>query len=354
MRETTAAHGDGDTGTLDEALERLHATGPEFEGWLSNHAPMAVEALVRHGQGARVHRWLDDYGDRLEELPGAYGRITSENWRDALGDARHLADWPVFFAERIGERPWRDVLAEWWPRLLPGITASATHPVIRVGHAVRALREGGETAPRLAELAHALGYWAARHQVLPRDVAPLPAPGAPGAALRAVPRVADPSGGINHRLGQITALPAWPGGLAGGPEAAEGHLRALVRDAVGHYAAHAHGNPVMLVHAATAPNAVLRVLPDLPVELWPAGVAAAWTASAGVVAAYRPDAPRPEPAEGARTGAGELFDRAAAHGDEHAIKLVDTALDVAAYAPETAARAYGAGLRAVELIAPLD
>jgi hypothetical protein len=32
-------------GTLDEAYERLHATGPEFDGFLSNHGPMAAEAM---------------------------------------------------------------------------------------------------------------------------------------------------------------------------------------------------------------------------------------------------------------------------------------------------------------------
>ena len=47
------------TGTLDEAYQRLHATGPEFDGWLSNHGPMAAEAMVRGGQADRVHRWLD-------------------------------------------------------------------------------------------------------------------------------------------------------------------------------------------------------------------------------------------------------------------------------------------------------
>ncbi|MCC5033623.1 hypothetical protein DMH02_010410 [Streptomyces sp. WAC 00631] len=35
-----------DAGSLDEALERLHATGPERAGRLSSHAPMAVEALA--------------------------------------------------------------------------------------------------------------------------------------------------------------------------------------------------------------------------------------------------------------------------------------------------------------------
>lgn len=33
-------------GILDEAYERLHRTGPEFDGWLSNHGPMAAEAAA--------------------------------------------------------------------------------------------------------------------------------------------------------------------------------------------------------------------------------------------------------------------------------------------------------------------
>jgi hypothetical protein len=45
----------GATGTLDEAYEPLHATGPEFDGWLSNHGSMAAEAMVRHGHAGSVH-----------------------------------------------------------------------------------------------------------------------------------------------------------------------------------------------------------------------------------------------------------------------------------------------------------
>ncbi|MDT0347351.1 questin oxidase family protein [Streptomyces litchfieldiae] len=341
------------TGTLDEALVRLHDTGPEIRGWLTNHAPMTVEALARHGHGARVHRWLDSYRARLEEPPASYGRITAENWRAALGDARHLADWITFFGERLAEAPWRAVLAEWWPRLLPGIVAGATHPVIRVGHAVRLLLTDGETGPRLAELAHGLGYWAARHQQLPSGIEALAAPEAAGAALRAVPPVPDRSGGIRHRLPQITALPAWAASPPADPDAARERLRELVRAAVGHYATHAHGQPVMLVHAATAPNAVLRTLPALPRELWPASLGAAWTAAAGVVASYAPDGgPRPAPAAGGLT-AEEVFERAAAHGDEHVIKLTDTVLDVTAAHPGDEP-AWGAALRSIELIDPED
>ncbi len=56
-------------GTLDEAYERLHATGPEIDGFLSNHGPMAAEAMVRGGHGDLVDSWLDGYMRCLEEFP---------------------------------------------------------------------------------------------------------------------------------------------------------------------------------------------------------------------------------------------------------------------------------------------
>ena len=56
-------------GTLDEAYERLHETGPEFDGYLSNHGPMAAEAMVRLGHSDLVDSWLDRYMRRLEEFP---------------------------------------------------------------------------------------------------------------------------------------------------------------------------------------------------------------------------------------------------------------------------------------------
>lgn len=336
------------TGTLDEALDRLHAAGPERNGWLSNHGPMAVEALVRHGQAPAVHRWLDHYSHKLEDMPALATRITAENWHEALGDPRRIADWTMYFAQETAGRPWQDVLTEWWPRLLPGIAAGATHPVIRVGHAVRTLLAGGANAPRVTELAHGLGYWAARHQPLPALNPPaslVPAPSA-AAALDAVPPVADQSGGIRDRLAQLTAFPLWPQQFADDPDVAQTRLAELVRAATHRYATHGHGEPIMLVHAATAPNAVLRTLPALPRELWPQSLAAAWAASAAVTAAYSPAAPVPCTASPSASSADEIFARAAAHGDDHTIKFTDTALDVG----DTAALA--AALRSIELNPP--
>ena len=60
--------------TLDETLLRLHRYGPEFEGWLSNHGPMAVEAMERRGQESRVTGWTDEYvnaSTRHRAGPGA-------------------------------------------------------------------------------------------------------------------------------------------------------------------------------------------------------------------------------------------------------------------------------------------
>ncbi|MFJ1830081.1 questin oxidase family protein [Streptomyces sp. NPDC088178] len=331
------------TGTLDEALERLHTAGPERNGWLSNHGPMAVEALVRHGQAPLVHRWLDHYSDKLEDMPDAASRVTAENWREALGDPPRIADWTLYFERETAERPWRDVLAEWWPRLLPGIAAGATHPVIRVGHSVRTLLAGEASAPRMTELAHGLGYWAARHQPLPALTPLTPAPSA-GAALDAVPPVPEQSGGIRDRLARLTAFPVWPQRFTDDPDEARTRLEELVRAATHRYATHGHGEPVMLVHAATAPNAVLRTLPALPRALWAPSLGAAWAASAAVTAAYGPAEPAPYAPTTA--SAEELFARAAAHGDDHTIKFTDTALDVGD------STALAAALRSIELNPP--
>jgi hypothetical protein len=382
--------GSGVTGTLDEAYERLHATGPEFNGWLSNHGPMAAEAMVRRGHADRVHRWLDGYMARLEEFPRGSGPIGS-GWQEALGDPRRIADWTGHFRREVSEQPWRQVLGTWWPRLLPGVAAAATHGVIRVGHAVRALTRDGEDAEHLAELAHGLAYWAARWQPVPgtpaaeslRATTPTPATagtpaasgtpatagtsaaaGAPATggiaiadALAAVPRIADQTGGIRDRLGRLTGVPGWAAALTAPriPAAAgelEPWLSGLVDAATTRYLRYGHGNGVMLVHSATAPNAILRTLPALDQHLWAPSATAAWTAAAALTSIYAPataaaQTALPEPPDGPGA-AEEAFARAVEHGDEHVIKFADTAMDVFARTGDPDALA--AAVRATHLI----
>lgn len=132
------------------------------------------------------------------------------------------------------------MLLRWWPRLLPGLAASATHGVIRTAHAVRSLREAGAAPHPLLvdELAQGMAFWAARYQTLP---------GSPRladrlhvvTATRPLPRLdaAVPSEGpgVTGRLAAIDRLAGLPDALeAWGPTASpDSALDALVGAAAG-------------------------------------------------------------------------------------------------------------------------
>jgi hypothetical protein len=306
------------SGTLDEAYERLHRTGPELVGGLTNHGPMVVECLSHLGHDRAVHRWLDGYAGELDDRPRGRG-ISS--WQEALGDSHRLGDWLEHFAR--DDRPWQELLALWWPRLAPGMAAAATHGVIRTGHAVRALR-AEETAPRRDELGHALAYWAALWHPVPR----IPATGQRSArdAMPAVPLLDVQLGGAGDRLGRVATTPGWATSVAALRPVTDPvrTLDAVVDAALRTYAGRSTGNPVMLVHAVTAPAAVALVLPSLPSALHRAAVETAWTTSAALVAAYAARKPRP-----ARTPAGSVEDavrQAVEHGDAHVVKLTESAV----------------------------
>lgn len=55
--------------TLDDALRRLSASGPECVTGSSNHAPMVIEALVHAGRGDAVIAWLERYAAVLAPAP---------------------------------------------------------------------------------------------------------------------------------------------------------------------------------------------------------------------------------------------------------------------------------------------
>jgi hypothetical protein len=296
---------------------------------------MAAEALVRHGYAGTVHRWLDTYERRLEEAPRGIAPIAADEWREPLGDPVRTGDWLAFFDRAVRAEPWRDVLARWWPRLLPGIAAGATHGVIRVGHAVRALRDQ-ETPVRVAELGQGLAYWAARWQPLaPAGRGPYRGSD-PRAALDAVPRVPDQRSGIRSRLAQLADLPGWPaaaGAVPGpGDNPVEDRLAGIVAAAVRLFGTHGYGNPVLMVHAATAPLAVLRTLPELPAAQHGPGLAAAWAATAAVTAAYAPPVGRPFAP--VTTDPAAALQRAADSGDAHAVKFADAAAEMFARDPD--------------------
>ena len=333
-----------DSERLPEAYHRLHRFGPEYGGdeegnhGLTNHGPMAVEVMVRRGLEIDVDRWLDRYVRRLAELPTADVEIRSGHWRSALGDARRLPDWTAYFGRELRERRWSTVLIEWWPRLLPGIVAGSTHGVIRVGHAVRTLQAGVSGCPpateTLDELAHGLAFWAARYRELSGVAAPAGRLTA-GEALTGVARLADQSGFIAHRLDRLERSAEWASSLralrpSATAEDVPALLESLVDAGVASYLGLGHGSPTLLVHVATAPNAVRHVLPALPHDQWAPSLTAAWSAAAAVVATYAPARPAPID-DVVRAGRGltrdDALQRAAEHGDEHVLKFADTAVE---------------------------
>ena len=351
------------TSHLDEALERLHRTGPEFDGWLSNHGPMAADALVRMGRADRLDTWVSAYEQRLEDAPTARWPIDPQEWREPLGDASRLGDWCALLRREVSEQPWTQVLERWWPRLLPGALASASHGLIRTGHAVRSLREE-VTGPRLDELALALAYWAGRWQPVPEDC-PTPSGGLPPTArpadgpvdvaraldaLDRLPLVPD-QGGARTRTAALATRPGWRASrtaLAAPEDPADvpAALDAVVDAAVTRYADWAHGNPVMLVHAATAPRAAALVLPSLPVRLWRPTFDVAWGVTAAIGAAYRPSRPDGPVQPRVPSSVADAQDACIATGDEHAIKFAEVA-------GESAGRGHLAGLRSAARAADL-
>lgn len=357
---------------LMEAYQRFHETGPEWGGHhLSNHGPMAVEAMVRRGYGDSVHRWIDNYTRRLEEPPRGLAAVTEDEWREALGDLSRVADWTALFQRALAERPWREVLATWWPRLVPGIIGGTAHGAIRVGHVVHSLLAveadpgagpvpaGGriDDNPHLVELADALGYWAACWSPVTGNPSRRYGSLTAAEALAAVPSVADQQKGVPYRVSQLDATDGWQSALGGlravdDPEQVPTLLSQLIDASVVHYLSHSHGQAVMLVHASTAPTAVLRVLPALPREVWVQSADAAWHASAALTAACTPpypDDPTEIAAHTARvTTAEDAMTQAVDHGDEHVIKFADTAVDVFERTGDQVALA--AASRCVEMI----
>jgi hypothetical protein len=222
-------------------------------------------------------------------------------------------------------------LAKWWLRLLPGSAGAAAHPLIRTGHAVRAL-EREETAPRLDELAQALAYWAAIWQPVPGGRSPdgdLDI----GTALERVPHMPQSGEPMGSRVPGLATLSGWPEALAAArtPEHTgdiPAAIDSLVDAAVASYRWNVRGQPVMLVHAATAPAAVGAVLQTLPEELWRISYDTAWWLTAAVTALFAPDAPDRSPADAAHAArtTEEAVERAVGDGDAHVIKFTDVAV----------------------------
>jgi hypothetical protein len=328
--------------TIDEALELLAGSGPEFAFGplrLSNHGPMAAEALIALGREEAVIPWVERYKQRLEGPPEARKAISSDEWREALGDISRVGDWSAFFDRELAGAPWRDVLDVWARRLAPGLVGAATHGVIRTGHAARSL-SAEETPGRLHELAEGLAYWAATYMLLP---------GAPSSSTRGLrPSQALPSveklppeqqrdfGTITSKLKRLDTPASFRSAidLVDVGDDPSAFLSDLTETFANVYLANAaNGQVIGLIHAVTGPSAVRLLAPHLSAETTALALRYAWQAAAGlyVTMAQTATTDAIEPPQGDEQ---DLIERAVATGDEHAIKFTEACLREYALHPQ--------------------
>src|SRR5262249_7220853 len=189
------------------------------------------------------------------------------------------------------ERPWNEVLLQWWPRLLPGLFSRLTHGLIRTAHAVRGAASVAEPNPtQLTELARGLAYWAARYQPLP-GTAHLYGSRTVADAVARLPRrsaddLADPPRPA-QRLRALESLVEYQAGLDDlVPGPADRLLGDMTATFAGVYLAHPEVAPLPLIHGVTAPAAIRLVLPYLPEQLRSSSVTTMWQSHLALLLAF--------------------------------------------------------------------
>ncbi len=331
MLTKTATPAPATLAQLHHLLDAGAALAPTYRGRLSNHLPMAQQALLELGASAtRLQAWTESYEVHLEPRVAARpGSVTVE--RD-LGRPDSETAWHAHFAARIAEIGAAGTLRKALSLLLPGVGAIAFHGLIRTGHAVLAGHEG--------ELAAGLAHWAAHFLSLPTtaDGPPLElADWLP--ALSKLSRPAYPAGALIHgrmqAWGESPDFAAVAGRLRHGPDT----LRDLALLAARTYAA--TGNFTVL-HLLTASHAMVVLEPWWPAPQLARGfsvAAAAGLLASGAEPALMLDRPpsRPWPA---------LIAAACEQDDAHVIKLTHAAWRLGRRWPDPAWR------RAVERAIP--
>ena len=324
-----------DYSALDEALEILEPYGPEYHGGLTNHGPMAVEALCALGRADTVIPWVDKYRKGLEPRSLPTGRISAQAWRDLLGRESLVADWMAFFQNEMRERPWREVLTTWVPRLAGGLIAAAAHGPIRVGHAARGLAHA-DTAQRRRELAEGLGYWAATFHVLPGRAAVQSSrtgdlPSKMISTLQVLPL--EQRGNfalISQALAQLEAFTPFANILDLVDSSGDGSafLSDLTATFARAYLANAKSvlSTIVFVHSVTGPSALRPMLPYLSARDAAVALRYGWQAAAALFTVYGLTVAPKNCFASPSYDREDLVARAIESGDEHAIKFTEVCL----------------------------
>lgn len=311
---------------LAKLLSDAAIYSPEYGGGLCNHLPMALIALDQMGAPpSRLNDYQRSHVSWLEKLPAPRYAITPGAWPFRKANHAAFAELRADFQSRIAADGWEKVLRAALPELAPGLSAAAFHGMIRTAMGVTARHEG--------EIASGLAYWAAHWQRLG-----LPEPeAAPVGAefvgllkqLRGDARFAyAPEDGpelIDDVLLAVSRLKGFSEVIHWADFTAIG-LRDLALAAAQIYGASGDFTALHLVTGAQAVAVLLPYVESTRVLLpW------LWQGlAAGYVAIGRPALPEPDMLDIWRNATvpnwQEILQRALAEKDEHAVKLIYSAL----------------------------
>lgn len=307
----------------DEALASLVQHGPEFGGGLSNHGPMAIEALGAMQRADAIPKWLANYRPNLQPAPALGKVLPPADHQEQLGKPAAFPDWEATFAALLQEQPWQTVVGAWQTRLLPGMLGALAHGVIRTGHAVRAMTTK-DTPLRRQELARALAYQAANFRPLlgpPGDGL-----GEPLAALAKVPLLPanlrqQQRGASDRRIAEVREHAPFAAALAqAGPRDNQPFLTQLLATLAQQFVRHGADSPIMFCHAFTATAALVPLWPCLDEATRALGCRHAWQLAAAIQCRFAKAVFTPPELE-AVAWPEDLIDAAVSDGDEHVIKL---------------------------------
>jgi hypothetical protein len=222
-----------------------------YEGWLSDHGPMALLALAGLGvQQNHIETFATAYQARLDPLPATAQSINRTNYAANVGNAKAYPALVQFFDQEIQTAGWRVTVAEYLPDLISGWVKDALHATIRLAYGIE-FEVASEVAAGLAYLT---------------VVGPDPALAAAAAAAPTKPH-ADPlliqraigtidDGVFNARYAQAVASPAFRNHLHVPVDAG----RTLPREALGVFDA---THDFFALHLVTGSHAWRIISPHL-------------------------------------------------------------------------------------------
>lgn len=134
-----------------QLLAHRNQHGPHYQGFLSDHLPMAM--LAMHALDARrtqLEAYADSYQGRLD-APVQHAAEPPHTYAEAVGDLSSYGALLAYFDREIAAEGLRATLSRFLPPLISGWVRFAFHPVIRLAYGVR-FRVESEVAAGLAYL----------------------------------------------------------------------------------------------------------------------------------------------------------------------------------------------------------